>query len=87
MADEKKMPETLETLATRIIRLEKSVDEAFVEQRKYTEFAFAQLDEKIDKKIDGLGSEMARRFNRLDRKLDVLLATPARPSSRRRRRT
>jgi hypothetical protein len=49
--------------------------EAFVEQRKYTEFAFGQLR-----------TEMNGGFNRLDRKLDRVLATLARTLSPRRRR-
>jgi hypothetical protein len=51
------------------------VSEAFVEQRKYTEFAFAQLR-----------SEMNGGFNRIDRKLDRVLTTLTRTLSPRRRR-
>jgi DNA-binding ferritin-like protein len=53
------------------------VSEAFVEQRKYTEFAFDQLR-----------AEMNGGFGRLDRKLDRVLETLTRNlSSRRRRRS
>jgi uncharacterized coiled-coil protein SlyX len=57
------------------------VSEAFVEQRKYTEFAFERL--KTD-----LTTEMKSGFGRLDRKLDRVLETLTRtPPPRRRRRS
>lgn len=53
------------------------VTDAFVEQRRYTEFAFEQLR-----------TEMNGGFGRLDRKLDrVLDALTRTPSPRRRRRS
>jgi hypothetical protein len=89
MADEKPVAETLETIAEKVTALSKSVDarfvdvdrrfdevsEAFVEQRKYTEFAFEQLR-----------TEMKGGFGRLDRKLDRVLETLTRSLSPRRRR-
>jgi len=50
------------------------VSEAFVEQRKFTEFAFEQL-----------GTEMKGGFGRVDRKLDRVLETLTRSLSPRRR--
>jgi hypothetical protein len=84
MADEKPLPETLQTIAAKVTALSKSTDkrfdevsEAFVEQRQYTEFAF-----------DRLRTEMNSGFNRLDRKLDrVLSALTRTPAPRRRRRS
>lgn len=98
MADEKPMPETLDTIAEKVTALSHAVDgrlaqvdarfadvdkrfdevsEAFVEQRKYTEFAFERLR-----------TEMNGGFNRLDRKLDRVLDTLKRtPAPRRRRRS
>src|SRR5262245_18814885 len=101
MADEKPMAETLETLATRITALGKSMDERFaqvdarfgemdkrfgemdarftgvddaiVEQREYTEFAFKHLQ-----------NEMKSGFSRLERKLDNALNTRTRTPNRRR---
>jgi len=82
MSDEKPVPETLETIAEKVTALTKSTDrrfgevsEAFVEQRKYTEFAFEQLR-----------TEMNGGFSRLDRKLDRVLTTLTRTLSPRRRR-
>jgi len=89
MSDEKPVPETPETLAERITALSTSTDkrfasvdkrfdqvsEAFVEQRKYAEFAFEQLR-----------TEMNGGFGRLDRKLDRVLETLTRSLSPRRRR-
>lgn len=89
MSDEKPVPETLETIAEKVTALSKSVDarfadvdkrfdevsEAFVEQRKYTEFAFEQLR-----------TEMNGGFGRLDRKLDRVLGTLTRTLAPRRRR-
>lgn len=84
MADEKPLPETLDTIAEKVAALTKSTDkrfdevsEAFVEQRKYTEFAFEQLR-----------TEMNGGFNRIDRKLDRVLDTLKRtPAPSRRRRS
>ena len=89
MSDEKPVSETLETLAEKITALSTSTDarfagvdkrfdevsEAFVEQRRYTEFAFEQLR-----------TEMNGGFGRLDRKLDRVLETLTRTLSPRRRR-
>jgi hypothetical protein len=82
MSDEKPVPETLDTLAQKITALSKSTDkrfdevsEAFVEQRKYTEFAFERLR-----------SEMNGGFNRLDKKLDRALSALTRTLAPRRRR-
>jgi hypothetical protein len=89
MSDEKPVPETLDTLAEKITALSTSTDkrfasvdkrfdevsEAFVEQRKYTEFAFERLR-----------TEMNGGFGRLDRKLDRVLETLTRSLSPRRRR-
>jgi hypothetical protein len=89
MSDERPVPETLDTLAERITALSTSTDkrfasvdkrfdevsEAFVEQRKYTEFAFEQLR-----------TEMNGGFGRLDRKLDRVMETLTRNLSPRRRR-
>ena len=128
MSDEKPVPETLATIAEKIIAVGKSVDErfarvdarfaqidarfaqvdarfaqldarfarvdarfadidtrfdevaeAFVEQRKYTEFAFATLRAEV------MG-EMKGGFGRLDRKLDRVLDVLAGTRSARRRR-
>lgn len=58
-----------------------AVSEAFVEQRKYTEFAFEQLKTELT-------TEMKSGFGRLDRKLDRVLATLTRtPPPRPRRRS
>ena len=88
MPDKKPVRETLETVVQRIAALSNSVDarfgdvdkrfdevsEAFVEQRKYTEFAFEQLR-----------TDMNGGFSRLDRKLDRILdALTGRSSPRRR---
>ena len=82
MSDEKPVSETLETLAGKITALSTSTDkrfdevsEAFVEQRRYTEFAFEQLR-----------TDMTGGFGRLDRKLDRVLQTLTRSLSPRRRR-
>jgi hypothetical protein len=83
------LAETLETISEKITALRKSTDarfadvdkrfdevsEAFVEQRRYTEFAFEQLR-----------TEMNGGFGRLDRKLDRVLETLTRSLSPRRRR-
>jgi len=46
-----------------------AVDAAFVEQRQYTEFAYARLDAKMDA---GFG-RVDVRFDRLERKLDQVI--------------
>jgi hypothetical protein len=88
MPDEKAVAETLETIGEKITALNADVDkrfdevsEAFVEQRKYTEFAFEQLRTELT-------TEMKSGFARLDRKLDRVLETLTRtPPARRRRRS
>lgn len=87
MADEKPVAETLETIGTKLTALSVSIDkrfeevtEAFVEQRKYTEFAFGQLKTELE-------AEMNAGFGRLDRKLDRVLDTLTRTPPRRRRRS
>jgi hypothetical protein len=80
--------ETLETIGEKLTALSANVDkrfdevsEAFVEQRKYTEFAFEQLRTELT-------TEMKSGFGRLDRKLDRVLETLTRtPPARRRRRS
>lgn len=75
MSDEQPVPETFQTLATRIEALGTSVDEAFLEQRTYTEFAFEKLR-----------SEMLSGFARLERKLDRVIDALSKKAARRRRR-
>ncbi len=62
-------------LSTSVDKRFDEVSEAFVEQRKYTEFAFEQFR-----------TEMNGGFNRLDRKLDRVLVTLTRTLSPPRRR-
>jgi hypothetical protein len=90
MSNEKPVSETLETIGEKVTALSESVDsrfaeidkrfdevsEAFVEQRQYTEFAFAELRTQMN---DG--------FEKLDRKLDRVLSTLTRTLAPRRRRS
>jgi hypothetical protein len=68
MSDEQQTPETLQAIADRIESLRTAIDErftdvegAFVEQRKYTEFAFGKLQ-----------AEMRGGFGRIEQKLESL---------------
>jgi uncharacterized membrane-anchored protein YhcB (DUF1043 family) len=69
-------------LSERVERIEQKLDkqftevqEHFVEQRKYIEFAYDKLDQRM---TDG--------FSRLERKFDQFIDTPSRPTSAARRR-
>jgi chromosome segregation ATPase len=98
LAEDVRMAETLDTLGAKIEELSASVDkrfeqvdkrfeqvdkrledgftavaEQFTEQRAYTEFAYGRLEK-----------EMTGRFDRLERKLDQVLAAPPRPRRRKR---
>jgi hypothetical protein len=75
-------------LFERVERIEQKLDkqftevqEHFVEQRKYREFAY----DKLDKRIDGLDQRMTDGFSRLERKFDQFIDTPSRPTSATRR--
>ena len=68
----------LDALAMLVDRRFSAVDEQFVEQRQYTEFAFARLEQMMTSGFD--------RLARLDRRMDQLvdrLAPSARSSPRR----
>jgi len=77
------MAETLDTLDRKIDTLGASVDEAFAEQRAYTEFAVERLERKMDTRfskftmrLTELTTEVRRlasRFDRLERKLDQFI--------------
>ena len=94
-------------LSERVERIEQKLDkqfievqEHFVEQRKYREFAYDKLDKRIDgldkrmtegfarldQRIDGLDQRMTDGFSRLERKFDQFIDTPSRPTSAARRR-
>ena len=58
-----------------------AVDEALVEQRQYTEFAFAQLKDEMKNGFDGVDrrfDSVENRFSRLERKLDQFIDTQSR---------
>ena len=62
-------------LSERVERIEQKLDtqftevqEHFVEQRRYIEFAY----DKLDKRVDGLGKRMTDGFVRLDERSDGL---------------
>ena len=60
----------------KVDQLSASVDEGFVEQRQYTEFAFGRLEAKTDagfKKVEERFEKMDGRFDRLERKLDQFI--------------
>jgi len=76
-------------LSERAERIEQKLDkqftevqEHFVEQRRYIEFAY----DKLDKRVDGLDKRMTDGFSRLERKFDQFIVTPSRPTSAARRR-
>lgn len=86
------MSQTLTTLAARIDQLstktderfdkmQNDVDEAFADQRRYTDFALG----KMEKQVMELRMDMNAGFGPIDRKLDraVDLLTAARPRRRR----
>ena len=70
----------LTALSASVDRRFDEVSEAFVEQRKYTEFAVEQLRVEII-------TEMNSGFGRVDRKLDRVLDTLTRTPPRRRQRS
>ena len=72
----------VDLLSASVDRRFNAVDEALLEQRQYTEFAFSRLESKmdtgdarIDAKIDSGFARMDARFERLERKLDRFIDT------------
>jgi hypothetical protein len=65
----------LDALALSVDRRFDEVTQAFVEQRQYTEFAFGQLERRMN---EG--------FTRLERKLDQFIDSQSQPSPRRKTR-
>jgi chromosome segregation ATPase len=73
----------LDSLAAAMERRFDEVAEALVEQRRYTDFAYERLDDKIsrlddrvsrlDDRMGTLETEMHSGFARMDRKLDQLI--------------
>jgi predicted RNase H-like nuclease (RuvC/YqgF family) len=83
MTGTEQLPERVDRIERKLDALTESVDrrfddvsEHFVEQRQYTEFAFDKLEKKLDANSRGL--------ERLERKLDQLIAGSDRPPRRRR---
>ena len=63
----------LEHLAVSVdVRFDR-VDEAFADQRLYTEFAFERLEAKIDVRFGRLEAKMDVGFARLERKIDQIV--------------
>jgi hypothetical protein len=58
-------------LATSVDRRLDDVDRALVEQRQYTEFAYTQLDARMDAGFAGLDAKMDAGFAGLDAKMDA----------------
>lgn len=56
----------------------RAVDEHFVEQHRYTEFAF----EAVNNRISSLEHRFERRFDRLEEKIDLLLRSRSRARKR-----
>jgi chromosome segregation ATPase len=85
-----------EALDERLEREFQAISDQFVEQRKYTEFAFERLQAHIDTRLEGLErtlgvhtnqlSQHSSQLSRLERKVDQLLDLQLRPSGRARRR-
>ena len=99
-------------LSERVERIEQKLDKQFTEvqehfveqrryeQRRYIEFAYDKLDQRIDgldqrmtdgfarldERIDGLDNRMTDGFSRLERKFDQFIDTPSRATSAARRR-
>jgi hypothetical protein len=61
----------LDTLSASVDARFDAVDEALVEQRRYTEFAFQKLDAKMDERFDRLEARFARFERKLDRFIDT----------------
>lgn len=61
----------LDTLSASVNARFDVVDEALVEQRRYTEFAFQKLDAKMDERFDRLEARFARFERKLDRFIDT----------------
>jgi DNA anti-recombination protein RmuC len=70
-----RLEKKVDDLVTSIVRRFDAVDEAFVEQRQYTEFAFSKLEAKIDARFDQVDSRFDRidsRFDKMDGRFDRL---------------
>ncbi len=87
LAEDLRMAETLDTLGAKINkRIEDgftAVAVQFAEQRAYTEFTCARLEKAMTGRLLGLENTMTGRFDRLERKLDQVLAilpTPRKPN-------
>ena len=67
--------EKVDQLSTSMDHRFDAVDAAFVEQRRYIEFAYARLDAKIDSGLSRLDAKIDRldaKIDRLDAKVDRL---------------
>jgi hypothetical protein len=68
----------LDTLSASVDARFDAVDEALVEQRRYTEFAFQKTEfafQKLDAKMDERFDRLEARFARFERKLDRFIDT------------
>jgi outer membrane murein-binding lipoprotein Lpp len=67
--------EALETLSTKVDDRFNAVDEAFLEQRQYTEFGFARLEAKIDARCSqveaGLEAKIDSRSSQVEAGLEA----------------
>lgn len=85
------LPERVEAIERKVDSLSKSVDrrfdevsEHFVEQRKYTEFAFERLERRMMEEFSALKHLRdfdPGRLDRLERKLDQFIDAQMRPAS------
>jgi hypothetical protein len=58
-----------------------AVDAAFVEQREYTEFAFALVSSELRAEMQAGFGGVSARFDRLERKLDQFIDTQSRTNT------
>ena len=101
MPDLERLPERVDVLEHKLDALAVSIDERFeavdrrfdevtaaiVEQRPYTEFAFARLEKRMTLGFMAMESRFVRletRMDRMEQKLDQLLEMQSRPKPRRR---
>jgi hypothetical protein len=98
MAELEQLPERVDALERKLDALSASVDrrfdevdkrfdevsEHFVEQRQYTEFAFARLEARMSEGFARLGSQVdanTEGLARLERKLDQFIDSQLRPET------
>jgi hypothetical protein len=74
----------LDALALSVDRRFDEVTQAFVEQRQYTEFAFGQLERRMNEGFTRLEKSLAARsdLERLERKLDQFIDSQSRRDPR-----